>query len=769
MLPIPEGYAFYNIGFEIFCIVAVVILLYKQLTLFKNSKVEQAFTVVLFIQLVYFISFIFRVLIDINYIPQTFHTVAWVTAINFGLFSYCAYRAFILLFIYQDPQNIKLWGNKIWYAIPMLFNVGSLLLTPFFDIIFYIDENLSIQYSRLSLILICINCFYPLASIVSYLINKHKLDQENIDLKVMIAFPLFFAIFGPASALQWRLPILPFGLMLANIIVFIHYSELFMKQRNQALEKEKQVAEEQNKAKSAFLSNMSHDIRTPMNAIIGFTNLALMEIDKRDLVEEYLGKIKSSSDHLLSLINDVLEMSRIESGKIVLNEAKVNLPEIMHNLNTIIIGQVEAKQQELFMDASGVQNENVICDKLRLNQVLLNLVSNAIKYTPAGGKIWVHFIQKDESTDGYANYEIKVKDNGIGMTAEFAAKVFEAFERENTSTVSGIQGTGLGMAITKKIVDLMQGDIQVITAPNEGTEFIVKIRLQTVDQDLNDFHIAKLENIHALVVDDDYGTCDSITGMLENMKIHAEWTLSGKEAILRAKQAKERGDNFGLFIVDWKLPDLDGIEVVRKIKAIMGDSATFLLMTAYDWPSIKDQALEAGVNDFCNKPLFQSELHSALVRMINNKDQKSNQASGKLDTAKNNDQTSIKGMKILLVDDIKVNRQIAVALLSKSGAIVDQAADGKESIEKIKNSKVGDYDAILMDIQMPNMNGYEATKIIRELENKELANIPIFAMTANAFDEDKQAALDAGMNGHIAKPINIEEILAALNSIKKSS
>ncbi len=518
-----------------------------------------------------------------------------------------------------------------------------------------------------------------------------------------------------------------------------------------ALEEAKRV----NVAKTTFLSNMSHDIRTPMNAIIGFTNLALQTHGDAEKVTEYLGKIKTSSDHLLSLINDVLEMSRIESGKIELDEQPCSLPEILHSLNTIITGQVEGKQQTLNMDTLNVHDEDIYCDKLRLNQVLLNLLSNAVKYTPNGGAVSVRVEQREGAPTGYGSYRIQVKDNGIGMSPEFAARVFEAFERERNSTVSGIQGTGLGMAITKKIVDMMGGEISVETEQGKGTTFTVDVRFRIAEGAAKkDHRIVELDGIHALVVDDDFNTCDSTMKMLAKMGMRPEWTLSGKEAVLHARQAKEMGDGYGVFIIDLKLPDMNGVEVTRQIRAAIGADTPILLMTAYDWPAIKDEAQSAGINAFCNKPVFLSELHSALSRAIGSV--ADDGADGE-----EQKQADFSGMRLLLVDDMDVNREIAVMLLEMHGFAVEQAANGKEAVEKVERAEAGYYDAVLMDIQMPVMNGYEATREIRALGG-EKAKVPIVAMTANAFDEDRRAALEAGMNAHIAKPIDEEQLFGVL-------
>ena len=548
------------------------------------------------------------------------------------------------------------------------------------------------------------------------------------------------------------------------IVVSIFLILLRLRGHNLSIEKEREVALAQNKAKSDFLSNMSHDIRTPMNAIIGFTNLALQNQGDKEKISEYLSKIQVSSKHLLSLINDVLEMSRIESGKIELEEQPCNLADILHDLNTIIIAQVEGKQQELHMDALNVTDENIFCDRLRLNQVLLNLLSNAVKYTPNGGKVSVRISQCNTSKtpEGWGTYQIRVKDNGIGMSREFAARVFEAFERERTSTVSGIQGTGLGMAITKKIVDLMGGTISVETEQGKGSEFIVNVNFRLQGEKAKPQKIVELNNIRALVVDDDFDTCDSTTKMLASLGLRAEWTLSGKEAVLRAKQAREMNDPYGVFIIDWRLGDLNGIEVTRRISADDGKGTPILLMTAYDWPAIKDEAESAGVNAFCNKPLFMSELYRSLQRVLGKAE-----SDEKAESEQKEEAISFEGKRLLLVDDVEVNREIAAAILEMHNFVVEQAVDGEQAVEKVEQAESGYYDAVLMDIQMPKMNGYEATAAIRALTDTEKASVPIIAMTANAFDEDRKHALAAGMNAHIAKPIDEAKVVAVLAEILK--
>ena len=526
---------------------------------------------------------------------------------------------------------------------------------------------------------------------------------------------------------------------------------------NQALSEAVRAAETANRAKSTFLSNMSHDIRTPMNAIIGFTTLAVSNIDDKNKVRDYLGKILSSSNHLLSLINDILDMSRIESGKIHLEETEVSLSDVLHDLKTIISGQIHAKQLELYMDAMDVTNEDVYCDKTRLNQVLLNLLSNAIKFTPAGGTVSVRLKQYPGLQRGSELYEIRVKDNGIGMSQEFVQKIFSPFERERTSTVSRTQGTGLGMAITKNIVDMMGGTIEVQTEQGKGTEFIIRLPLRIQPENHRIEKIAELEGLKALVVDDDFNTCDSVTKMLVKVGMRSEWTLSGKEAVLRARQSMEMGDAFHAYIIDWRLPDMNGIEVTRQIRSL-GDDTPIIILTAYDWSDIEVEARAAGVTAFCAKPMFMSDIRETLMAAIGQKQ------AGAEDNILPAADSDFRGRQILLVEDNELNREIAVALLSEYGFQVDTAEDGAEAVEKVKNSRPGDYDLVLMDVQMPVMNGYEATEQIRSLDDPALAGITILAMTANAFDEDRKKALACGMDGFLSKPIVIEELISTLQN-----
>ena len=520
------------------------------------------------------------------------------------------------------------------------------------------------------------------------------------------------------------------------------------------------AAEHANKAKTAFLNNMSHDIRTPMNAIIGFTALATTHIGSTELVLEYLKKIQTSGQHLLSLINDVLDMSRIESGSVRIEYTAVHLPDVLHDLRTIIQGSVHSKQQDLYIDTQDVLHEDIITDKLRLTQVLLNIISNAVKYTPVGGMVNIRVSEKPCRREGYTTLIFSVKDNGIGMSPEFCKQVFDSFSREYTVTENGIGGTGLGMAITKNIVDMMGGAIEVESEAGKGTEFTVVLECETSGVTVKREPIPELKGARALVVDDDAETCMSVSKMLREIEMTADWTTSGKEAVLRVKEAYEQNREFKVYIIDWLMPDMNGIETVRRIRMVVGPESPIIILTAYDWSDIEQEAREAGVTAFVSKPLFLSELREVLMSpeqraFIGNENQKL-QVEG---------QRSYEGKKVLLVEDNELNREIATAIMEEIGLDVDSAEDGTDAVNIMSSASGSKYDLIFMDIQMPKMDGYTATREIRTLNKPKCANIPIIAMTANAFEEDRKKAIKAGMNGHIAKPISKDVILENLDQI----
>ncbi len=520
------------------------------------------------------------------------------------------------------------------------------------------------------------------------------------------------------------------------------------------------------KAKSVFLSNMSHDIRTPMNAIVGFTTLAITHIDQREQVEEYLKKILTSGNHLVSLINDVLDMSRIESGKMRLEESLCSLPDILHGIRSIVQADIRSKQLDFYIDAVDVRSEDIYCDRLRLNQVLLNLLGNAIKYTGAGGIVSMRILEKPGAAAGYATYEFHVKDTGIGMSKEFVSHIFEPFERERNSTISGIQGTGLGMAITKNIVDMMNGSISVQSEQGVGTEFVVSLTFRLDNGPRTSPTIPALKGCRALVVDDDYNTCDSVSYMLQQLGLRAEWTLSGREAVLRTHQAVTRGDNYSVYVIDWLMPDMNGMEVARRIRKEMGEDVPIIVLTAYDWSDIEEEAREAGVTAFCSKPLFMSELRRCLCSVVDAQEEPA-EAAADPETREASAQIPARFHTghILLAEDNELNQEIATVILSEAGFTVDVAENGQIALEKLCSAKPGTYQLVLMDIQMPVMDGYTAARAIRALEDRALSSVPILAMTANAFEEDRQRALSCGMNGHIAKPINIDKMFETLEKI----
>ena len=515
------------------------------------------------------------------------------------------------------------------------------------------------------------------------------------------------------------------------------------------------AAQQANKAKSTFLNSMSHDIRTPMNAIIGFTALAQTHMDDPSQVQDYLAKISTSSTHLLSLINDVLDMSRIESGTVKLDERPIHIPDLLHDLRTMIQGLTNSKNQNLYIDTQDVLHEDVIADRLRLNQVLINIIGNAVKYTQPGGDIIIRLLEKPSAKQHYRTYEFSVKDTGIGMTKEFKEHIFESFSRERNSTTSGIQGTGLGMAITKNIVDLMGGEITVESEEGKGSTFTVVLDMKLAAEPVLRDPIPALKGARVLVADDDLNTCKSVSQMLRDIEMRPDWTASGREAVIRAQEAAEIKDEYKVYIIDYLMPDMNGVETVRRIRRVISEDVPIIVLTAYDWSDFEAEAREAGVTAFVSKPLFMSELRSVLANPSGKGDNKDKKT-------KNYDYS---GKHVLLVEDNELNREIATAILEDVNMKVDTAVDGAEAVEIMHKADENKYDLIFMDIQMPKMDGYTATREIRTLTNNRKANIPIVAMTANAFEEDKIKSLEAGMNAHISKPISMEAIADVLDPI----
>ncbi len=542
-----------------------------------------------------------------------------------------------------------------------------------------------------------------------------------------------------------------FLLLLAGLLAMFAQYYKFTGEQIRKLQTARQEAIRANKAKSEFLSNMSHDIRTPMNAIVGMTAIAMTNIDSKQQVQNCLKKITLSSKHLLGLINDILDMSKIESGKMTLNVDQASLREVMDSIVNIVQPQVRAKKQHFDVFIHDISDENVCCDSVRLNQVLINFLSNAIKFTPEGGHIEVALYEEPSPKgETFIRVHFRVKDDGIGMSPEFQKTVFDSFPREDSTRVHRTEGTGLGMAITKYIVDMMGGTIEVESEQGKGTEFRVildfaKAEVQEEDMVLPDWRM--------LVVDDDQILCESTVSSLRTIGIRADWSLDAETAIKRVTEHRQKGDDYQIILLDWKLPGMDGIAAAKEIRRCVGDDLPILLISAYDWSEIEHDAREAGISGFISKPLFKSTLYYGLKRFMDD---------GTMEqTETDEEETNFAGRRVLVAEDNELNWEIANELLGELEMQLDWAEDGKICVEMFEKSPVGYYDAILMDLRMPVMMGYEATKLIRKMPRED-ANIPIIAMTANAFSEDVKRCLDCGMNAHISKPIDIKEVARML-------
>jgi len=535
------------------------------------------------------------------------------------------------------------------------------------------------------------------------------------------------------------------------VFFFLRYFRLNRAQL-QELSEARQLAEEASRSKSEFLSNMSHDIRTPMNAIVGMTTIALANIQSIDRVESCLKKIALSSKHLLGLINDVLDMSKIESGKMTLNVERISLREIMDSIVSIVQPQIKEKQQKFNVFIYDIMSENVLCDSVRLNQILLNLLSNAIKFTPEGGSIEVALHEKPSPKgDQYVRIFLQVKDNGPGMSQEFLTHIFDSFTREDNKRVQKTEGTGLGMAITKYIVDAMKGEITVDSTLGEGSAFNVTLDFERATEQEEDM---VLPDFTMLVVDDDPQLCESTTASLNSIGIRAECVLDGESAIQRVQQHHAQHNDYHVILLDWKLPGMDGIHTARELRKQLGKDVPILLISAYDWSEIEDEARSAGIDGFLSKPLFRSTLYYGLKPYVNPSESNMPQREKHFDFS---------GKRILLAEDNDLNWEIAQELLQDLGLTLDRAENGQICADLFQQSPLGFYDAILMDIRMPVKNGYEATEMIRAMDRED-ASLPIIAMTADAFSEDIQRCLDCGMNAHIAKPINMTEVARTLSS-----
>lgn len=540
------------------------------------------------------------------------------------------------------------------------------------------------------------------------------------------------------------------------IVLFLRYFTLNHAQVKE-LEEAKHLAEEAqkeaeiaSKSKGEFLSNMSHDIRTPMNAIVGMTAIATAHMDDPVQVQNCLKKITMSSRHLLGLINDVLDMSKIESGKMTLNEELVSLRDVMESMVSIVQPQVKAKHQKFNISIFNILSENVHCDSVRLNQVLINLLSNAIKFTPENGSIDVSLHEEPSPRgDDYVRILIQVKDTGIGMSEEFRQHIFESFAREDNKRIHRTEGTGLGMAITKYIVDAMKGEITVESKQGVGTEFKVVLDLMKAEERIEDM---VLPDWIMLVVDDDQQLCESTVDSLRSIGIRAEWVLDGEDAVKMATRHHKMHTDYHVILLDWKLPDMDGIQTARELRRQLGNDVPILLMSAYDWTEIEDEARAAGISGFLMKPLFRSTLFYGLKPFMGAVDEQPVEEKPKL---------QFSGKRVLVAEDNELNWEIANELLGDLGLTLDWAENGEVCANLFRNSEPGYYDAILMDIRMPIMDGYEATDTIRAMDRPD-ADIPIIAMTADAYSDDIQRCLDHGMNAHVAKPIDIDEVARIL-------
>ncbi|MEY8410097.1 response regulator [Lachnospiraceae bacterium 62-26] len=540
-------------------------------------------------------------------------------------------------------------------------------------------------------------------------------------------------------------------ILLAVGIIFVLYYRLTQQQLRE-LERAEKAAFRANQAKSEFLSSMSHDIRTPMNGIVGMTAIAIANAGDSARVQDCLKKISLSSRHLLGLINDVLDMSKIESGKLSLNMDMVSLREAMESLVNIVQPQIRERNQHFDIFIRDVQAEEVYCDSVRLNQILINLLSNAMKFTPSEGRINVYLSQEESPLgDSYVRCHFRVKDNGIGMSEEFQKRIFETFSREDTK-VQKIEGTGLGMSITKVIVDMMGGTIEVESKQGVGSEFHVTVDLEKVSVKAMDM---VLPPWRLLVVDNNEDLCQSAAVALKEIGIDAEWTLDGRTAVQMVEEHFRKNMPYEVVLLDWKMPGMNGLETTRKIREIVGEDLPILIISAYDWSDIEDEARAAGAQGFISKPLFKSNLYMGLSRFMEGEAYEEEERKGEVQ--------SFEGLKILLAEDNELNWEIAEDILTDVGFEVEWAENGQLCVEKFKESEPGFYDVILMDIRMPVMNGYEATTAIRALDRPD-ADLPIIAMTADAFSEDIQHCMECGMNEHVAKPIDIQKLMKLLKS-----
>ena len=544
--------------------------------------------------------------------------------------------------------------------------------------------------------------------------------------------------------------VITFGLLLLLVTDF-----LYMHSFNKKLQSMAREAEAANKAKTDFLSTMSHDIRTPMNAIIGLTTIAEKNLGDREAVAENLNKIRLAGNHLLTLINDILDISKVESGKLNLSPLTFSIVETVQNLVNLSQPMIKEKNIDFNFRIYRIEKEYLYADQLRLNQVYINILSNAIKYTEPGGRVSVDLREEESEKEGCVRLVYCVADTGIGMSPEFLEKMYQPFSRQTDSRVNSIQGTGLGLAITRQMVELMNGTIECQSEMGKGTTFTVTLDLPIAEKQLEDMRI---DHVDALVADDDPILLETAADALESLGISVEQAASGREAVEMVCRRHEAGKDYGVIILDWKMPDMNGVETIRRIRAEVGASVPILLTSAYDWSDIEEEAKGAGANGFIGKPLFRSMLYEKINEILG-KEVKAPQPE--------DDYSDLAGMNILIAEDNDINWEIISTMLGMFCITTERAENGRICVDTMAQAAEGSYDLIFMDIQMPEMNGLDATRNIRKLENKWAASIPIIAMTADAFSENVAACLDAGMNGHIAKPVDLKLVIKEIRRIKE--
>ncbi len=602
---------------------------------------------------------------------------------------------------------------------------------------------------------------------ILYLSFDQCRHRKDIGSKLLFAASILLVIMSCIAAYTYYFEVSPnnvsymkygiFGYIVVMLYDLFATFRKINKRYVSEVEKARQAAVEANRAKSDFLSSMSHDIRTPMNAIMGLTTIASANIDNKEIVRDSLRKITLSSRHLLGLINDVLDMSKIESGKISLTMTEISLRELMENLLNIVQPQIKSRRQKFDIFLENISSENVCCDGVRLNQILLNLLSNAIKYTEEDGEIHLT-VRQENSPKGekWVRTSFCVKDTGIGMTEEFTKRIFDSFTRADNSRVNATEGTGLGMSITKHIVDMMEGSITVDSRLGEGSTFLVALDLERVTVEEKE---RILPQWNTLVVDDDEALCLSTTQTLRDMGMNAEWTQNGEDAVEMVDKRSHGLQPYNVVLLDWQMPGIDGIETARRIRERVGNDVPILLITAYDWSEIEDEARDAGINGFLSKPLFRSTLKCGLLHYVGGDEE--------IVAQEQEENIDFTGKHVLLSEDNDINWEIAQNILSSYGFIVDRAEDGLKCLNMFEESPLEYYDIILMDIRMPRMDGYQSTEAIRALQRSDASAIPIIAMTADAFNEDIQHCLNAGMNGHIAKPLDVKALLRMIANYVK--